>query len=514
MNNKSRTYNSISNSLWGMFSALLTVILNFIVRIVFVKSLGEEINGLHNLFQNTINVMALMETGVSSAMIIHLYAPVSNKDNVEIKKLFSFYKELYIIIALLFLLLGIIVDIFFLDDIVTTTISMKSVRIYFLFFALSFFFSYLTYYKRSILYAEQNNKVSIMANTISQLFFRTLAIILSLLTNEYIYFLICIIFEKIISNFICNRYVNHNHPYLRSIKGYRLEKEKKKKIINTIKPLFVNQAALSIQNSSYSILIGMLLGNISIVGYYGNYQLIISTVQLLFSQMGSAFTSSFGNLSTDNNKEKMFNVYRKYSYIINFISIICCSVFIACIQDFIQFIFGERYLLNFTTVIIMVFNMYIYLYNIPIISVQNALGLHKYDSRYMIVQAILSIVFGYFGGVYFGINGILIGLTLPTFIFTLILKSIIINKMVFNKEIYVYLKNMIMDIFILLLTLIIVVNITSNINLNIFINLIVKGIISLLVSVGIVVLITHKSTYFIELFNLIKKILKIETMKG
>lgn len=61
MKEKSRTYNSISNSIWGMMSALITVVLNFAVRIIIIRALGEEINGLHNLFQNTINVMALME---------------------------------------------------------------------------------------------------------------------------------------------------------------------------------------------------------------------------------------------------------------------------------------------------------------------------------------------------------------------------------------------------------------------------------------------------------------------
>ncbi|OTE88249.1 hypothetical protein B1K96_36885, partial [Escherichia coli] len=66
--------------MWGITSAIITVFLNFAVRIFIIRTLGEEINGLHNLFQNTINVMALMETGVSSAMIIHLYEPVKNKD--------------------------------------------------------------------------------------------------------------------------------------------------------------------------------------------------------------------------------------------------------------------------------------------------------------------------------------------------------------------------------------------------------------------------------------------------
>ena len=46
MKEKSRTYNSISNSIWGMMSALITVVLNFAVRIIIIRALGEEINGL------------------------------------------------------------------------------------------------------------------------------------------------------------------------------------------------------------------------------------------------------------------------------------------------------------------------------------------------------------------------------------------------------------------------------------------------------------------------------------
>ena len=69
---RSRTYNSILNSLFGIVASVVVTILNFVVRVVLVRELGEEINGLHNLFQSVINVMALMELGISTAMIIHL----------------------------------------------------------------------------------------------------------------------------------------------------------------------------------------------------------------------------------------------------------------------------------------------------------------------------------------------------------------------------------------------------------------------------------------------------------
>ncbi|MDQ8566145.1 hypothetical protein Q3F77_10275 [Enterococcus faecium] len=509
MKEKSRTYNSIINSMWGITSAIITVFLNFAVRIFIIRTLGEEINGLHNLFQNTINVMALMETGVSSAMIIHLYEPVKNKDYNTIKKLISFYRQLYLGIAFVFLTVGLVVDIYFLNNIVSTTIDMKEVHVYFLFFTLSFFVNYLAYYKRSILYAEQNNRISIMATTISQVVFRGLAIVVAILTHEYLYFLLFLIGEKICSNAICNIYVNKYHPYLKKIKGIKLEKEKKKAIFSTIKPLFVNQTSLTMQSSANSILISMLLGNISIVGYYGNYQLVISTIQLLFSQMGSAFTSSFGNLATENDKPRMYSVYRKSCFIMNSLAFICCAGVIACIQDFIEIVFGANFVLNFSCVLILIFSMLVYLLNIPIISVQNAMGLHGCDVGAMCAQAILAIIFGYSAGKFFGMEGILLGLTIPTIIFTLINKGIVISKVAFEIAAYKYLK----DIGIDLLKGIIIIGIVAVLCnyfpiCNNIIGMILKGIMSLIVSGILIILFSLKSEYFKEISLMFKKCIK------
>ena len=511
MKEKSRTYNSITNSIWGILSAIITIVLNFLVRICIVRSLGEEINGLHNLFQNTINVMALMETGVSSAMIIHLYEPVNNKDYDLIKKLVAYYRKIYFYIAFLFLIIGILLDILLLDRIVSTTIDMKAVHIYFLFFALSFFANYLAYYKRSILYAEQNNRVSIIATTISQVIFRGLAIIISILTHEYFYFLLFLIGEKICGNIICNIYVNKKHPYLKKIKKIELEKEKKKSLFSTIKPLFINQTSITIQNSANSILISALLGNISIVGYYGNYQLIINTIQLLFSQMGSAFTSSFGNLATEKNKSKMYYIYKKCCFFMNICTIIFCVLFAICVQDFIEMIFGINFVLDYSCVIVLILSMLIYLINLPIISVQNAMGLHDKDAKIMVIQAFVAIVCGYLMGIKFGMEGIILGLTIPTIIFTLVYKGIVISKEAFDIEAYKYLYHicceLIKDVFIIALV-IIICNTLPTLN-SLILRLIFKGIVAVVIACIFIAIIFSKNEFFQETMSVVKKFIKI-----
>ena len=190
MDTRSRTYNSISNSIYGILFSAVTVFLNFFVRIVLVRELGEEINGLHNLFQSITSVMLLMEMGISSAMIIHLYAPIKNHDIEEIKGIMGFYKKVYLYLAIAFMTVSILVSIFLINKLVKSSLPLNTVRIYFLLFALSFAFNYLTQYKRSILFAEQKNRISIGITAICEVLFRSFQIVFLLVWHQYIIFLI------------------------------------------------------------------------------------------------------------------------------------------------------------------------------------------------------------------------------------------------------------------------------------------------------------------------------------
>ena len=55
----SRTKNSIINSSVSIITQVLTVIINFIVKTVFIKVLGSEYLGLNGLFSNILSVLYL-----------------------------------------------------------------------------------------------------------------------------------------------------------------------------------------------------------------------------------------------------------------------------------------------------------------------------------------------------------------------------------------------------------------------------------------------------------------------
>lgn len=480
---KSRTHNAINNTLFGIAAAAVNVVLNLVVRVVIVDYLGDQINGLHSLFLSTISVLALVQMGFSTAMIIHLYKPVHNSEELIICQLLNFYKNIYRKVAWLFLGLGVLLCIFLMPYLVTTTINMWAVRGYFMLFILSYFFNYRTYYKRSLLFAEQKNRISILATMVSELLFRGLAIVFVIIFKQYYLFLIMLICDYSFSNWLCAKYVDRHHLYINKYTEVYLPEEKRSEIIRTIKPLMVNQISDTVQKAAQSILISILLGNVAIVGYYGSYQLVTSTIQLVMAQLGGAFTSGFGNLNAEDDKIRLANAFLKFFFVVSFVSILLCTTAICCIQDIILFLFGPNFILTLSNVGLIFFILFIGLICVPIISVQNALGLHRLDAKWMIVQAITAVTLGYIGGLYYNMNGILVGLIIPMTVFSLIVKGHIIINNVFSSTHIHYFRNIAILIVRLLIVLSLTFFIINLINFeSAFLAAIVKGICAFVIS--------------------------------
>lgn len=505
----SRTYNSILNSIVGIVSSIFTILLNFLVRVILIHVLGEETNGIHNLFQSITNFIGLIEVGFSTAMVIHLYKPIKEGDHNTTKAIMSFYKKIYASIAFIFVVICVIINIFAIQYLVKSSIPVWQVRIYFTIYTLITPFSYLTYHKISILYAEQKNRVRVAVVTVSEIVFRSLQIFFVIVLQQYYIFLVLLILEKLTANVICGKYVDKRHKYLKSKNIIEISKETKNSIYKTVRPIFVSNISSNVQNSAKSILISILYSNVSVVGYFGNYQLVIGSAQLLFSQFGGALTSSFGNLAVEGEKQHMYQVYRRVSFNLNSIAIVICAGFMCCIQTFILIFFGDKFLLSLSNVIILNMGMFIYLLTIPIISIQNALGLHNKDQVVMVVQAFVALVLSYIFGSKFGMDGMLLGLLLPQFIFTLLNKGIIVNKVAFNNSAISFMRFLCYEVFKGLIVITSCYFISSFINTSsLVLDLLLKGLVAIIISFVLLLFLSFRSQYFKDTSAMVNYIIR------
>ena len=107
MDEKNRTGNVLKNSTASMLEKAVHVVVQFVIRTVFINVLGNEYTGISGLFTDILQVLSLMELGLDSSMIYSLYLPLAEGDTKKIAALLKFYRTAFRIIAVIVLLSGI-----------------------------------------------------------------------------------------------------------------------------------------------------------------------------------------------------------------------------------------------------------------------------------------------------------------------------------------------------------------------------------------------------------------------
>lgn len=151
----SRTSNSLKNMAFGVGSQMLSILMGFFTRWMFIALLGKEYLGVSGLFTNVLSLLSLANLGFDTAIIYSLYKPLAEGDMVAVKGYMRVYRRVYRAVGATVFVLGCIL-MPFLPHLIkgTVTIPESIYVIYFLFLTQSAS-SYLFSYKQSLLTASQ-----------------------------------------------------------------------------------------------------------------------------------------------------------------------------------------------------------------------------------------------------------------------------------------------------------------------------------------------------------------------
>ena len=101
-----RTKNATRNIIWGIIEKIVTILMPFICRTVFIKVLGSEYLGLNSLFSSILQVLSISELGIGTAIVFSMYKPISEDDEDTLCALLNVYKKVYQVIGTIILLVG------------------------------------------------------------------------------------------------------------------------------------------------------------------------------------------------------------------------------------------------------------------------------------------------------------------------------------------------------------------------------------------------------------------------
>lgn len=502
--NNSRTINSFKNIVTGLSFQIITIILGFVNRSVFLYCLSVDYLGIQGLFSDILSMLSLADLGFSTVMIYSLYEPLAKNDQKKIAALIGFYKKVYLAIAIFFAVVGAAL-IPFLKYIINLENEIPHLQVYYVLYLANMISSYLVVYKTNILEADQKGYIIQKYSIIFSIAQSVSMMIFLLLTKNYIVYLVVQVAFTYTKNLFTSFKAEKTYPFIRQKEV--LKKAEKIVVVKNVGSAFLYRVSGVLINATDNTLISVLV-NTSMVGYYSNYSLIVTRLTALINSVFYSITASLGNLVATEGEEKRFRLFKTLQTMSAILSAFCTVCLMYLIQDFILIWLGKEYQLDKFILCAIIVNFFLSISLLPIWIYRDATGLYRKTRYIMLICAFLNILYSVILGKICGLAGILIATSLSRISTYFWYEPRLLFKQYFGKSCKIYFKLLLKNILITAF-LILTVNFTSNrIYVDGVLTFIVKLILTVLISVIVLLLFYHKDEGAKVIINKIKSIIK------
>lgn len=510
----SRMQNSIRNTSIAIISQIIMVMISFITRTIFIKTLGAEYLGVNGLFTNILSILSFAELGIGTAIVYAMYKPLAEKNQKKISALMNMYAKSYKLIGVFIGLVGLSI-VPLLDFFIKDKPNINNLSYIYILFLMNSVISYFFAYKRSLIIASQNGHI----NTLNQVKFTIIQCIMQIIVlykfGNYILYLIVQIVITLLSNFTISIKVDKMFPYLNENKYEKLDSGSKKSIYKNILAMMFHKLGGIIVTGTDNLLISKFVGVYS-VGIYSNYTLVINTIQRLIMQGINSLSASIGNLTAIESSEKSYDIFKKLLFINFIIATFFSAILSVTINPFINIWLGKTYLVKYSLIVVLIINFWITQMRQTSIAYVESYGLFWHIKWKSLLEGIINIIFSIIFIKYFnlGVTGVILG-TIFSNVFTNVWwEPYVVYKYGFdidkNEYWIIYSKYMITSI----ISIFINVYVCSYLSESNFLDIVMRGCISMVITFATIFIIFNKDqnlNFTIKLItNIIKKI-KINT---
>lgn len=417
----SRTENAIKNTKYAIISKVVSLLLSFISRTVFIFFLGTTFLGINGLYSEVLSALSFAELGFGTALIYAMYAPVAYNDEHTIIKLLDFYKKVYRIIAVIIAVGGIAI-LPFLQYIVkgADSLTIFDLRLYFLIFLTNTVTSYFVTYKYSYVNALQKNYLITYISTVISFATVIIQILAIVLFRSFLVYLLTQTTIGLLSKIFISAYLNRKFPILKRKPTAPLSKEETQPIYREVRGLAIHQFSSVAVHQTDNLIISSLteLGVVA-VGFVSNYNMLMNAVLGFVTQIFGSVTSGFGNLAAASSKENYRKVFLTANFINFWIYGFCCIAFYILIPPFITLWIGADKLIDPISFLLIIANCYLQgqctIYN----NARVAVGNFNKDKWWSLAQALVNLIVSIIGAKALGLVGVYIGTVASRMVFVI-----------------------------------------------------------------------------------------------
>ena len=510
-NNATRSVNSAKNITTNLIVSVLTLVLSFVSRSIFIKCLATDYLGLNGLFSNILGFLSLSELGIGSAMTFALYKPVKDDNTEKIKTLMYEYKRMYKLVGFIIFTAGLIITPFIHLFIKEGSGNVPHIRLFFLIYLSAQAISYLFSYKSTLIICMQKEYILTLIRGTLQIIRDILQIIFLITTHSYLPYLLIMVANAVLENICISYKADKMYPLLLDTDVQPLAQEEKLSIRKNIYALVFHNIGTKLVFSSDNIIISKFIG-LKIIGFYSNYTLIITSINRIVDKVLNSLVGSVGNLLASESKEHsekvFYHILFANSWIYGFVS----TCFICLMQPFISLWIGSKFLLSNIVLFLAVISFYVTGMRRTLLIFKGAAGIYEQDKYKPLIEGIVNIIVSVILVLKFGIAGVIAGTIISTLSIAFWFEAYVFFKCYYNKSMFKYLLKQIKYLFFnaasigvtYLLCSLMKYNDPGN---NLFIVLIVRAIICVFVPNVLYILVFNRTEDFKYFIDITKRLL-------
>lgn len=502
-----RLKKSVRNIMYRFVNQIISIVLKFVSRTIFIYILGVEYLGINGLFSEILQMLSLADLGFGTAMVYSMYKPLAEHDEKRLTQLVALYKRIYTIIAVTIMVIGVSI-VPFLKYLVNMDNEIPYLKIYYLLYLANTVSSYLVVYKTCILNADQKNYLISKYNTIFSIISLLATTFFLIITHNFMIYLLVQVVVTYVNNFYVSHVAEKQYPYIND-KVEKLPKEEGRKIFQNVKSVFIYKAANTLVGSTDNTLISVLIGTLT-VGFYSNYCMIVNNIIFFINIVFSSITASIGNMIVEANKKKNYDVYRLMQFVSFMLSSVTITVTYLVLDDLVKIWLGEKFVLEPLVSTAIVLNMYFSIVLMPIWSYREATGMFLQTKYVMVATAVVNLVVSIVLGRSLGLAGILFATSIARFSTYFWYEPKILFKQFFDRNVWDYYKEIAKNVFVTFTTIVICSLIFSLITVSGWITFLIKALGVFACAVTITILFYCTDSCFITIKNKILGFLKRE----
>lgn len=457
-----RVQSAVRNIAFGQIGNLITQLLGFILRTVFIAHLGDTLNGVNALYTSILSVLSMAELGVGTALNYSLYKPVAKGDIEKIKSYMQLYKKAYRIIGIVIAVIGLAISPF-LPYLVKQPegVGVRDLTLYYFIFLFNTVSTYFVAYKYSLVNAEQKNYIQTNIITVTKMITVTLQIIVILTTGNFYAYLLTAAAVELLQKVFVSFYLNRKYPYLREKEIEKLSKEETGEIVTKTKALMFHKVGDVARLQTDSMIISGFI-NVTLSGFVDNYNMVLNSAANVVNIIFNSVLSSFGNLIATESKEKQYQLFKVYRFAACWIYGFSAIGFSMLLSPLIYLWLGAEKVLAFTVVICILIDYYFKGDRIVLSNFKTAAGVFEQDKYLALIQGAVNLVISIVLVLRIGLVGVYIG-TIVSGLIANITKPVIIYKVILDKPVKGYFTDSVKYMAVMLVTFVLLMFVKSRI---------------------------------------------------